>query len=452
MACASAGVAFVMWLGFPVREARGDTLELLNGIKLQGEVVSKTDQEIVMSVTVAGRTLTRKYPVSQVHAVTVGDTRQVLNERGKSGGSMTSKAKVGESKPQGKSKPDETPAEGGLRNAAAVKKLIEETGKTQPPWYEETRLNYPQTLDLSWPEPAPKGWNNQANVGQYLWDIINPNPNRWREGVKLLHHLLKINENDLATRARVMRALGEKYHNLLEDYPRAAFWWQSIGVQELLKMPGGHSTAVHLAECYWRLGNKQMAIELLKKLPDSLASIKLWADMGDVEKARQIAERARSSDPRTLALALLYVADGYRAQGQFKKALDYYKQVIALQDNVKGKDRLQRDRDRAAASSEAIRLFELTDVKRVADGTYQGNSLGYEGQVYVEVVVAGGKIEAVKITDHKEKQFYSALTDTPQKIIQKQGVKGVDATSSATITSEAIINATAKALAGANNK
>ncbi len=38
------------------------------------------------------------------------------------------------------------------------------------------------------------------------------------------------------------------------------------------------------------------------------------------------------------------------------------------------------------------------------------------------------------------------MTETPKKIIQKQGLQGVDATTSATITSEAIINATAQAL------
>jgi uncharacterized protein with FMN-binding domain len=67
----------------------------------------------------------------------------------------------------------------------------------------------------------------------------------------------------------------------------------------------------------------------------------------------------------------------------------------------------------------------------------------------VEVSVRGGRIETVRVTEHKEKQYYGALTETPAKIIQKQGVKGVDATTSATITSEAIINATAKALASA---
>ena len=68
--------------------------------------------------------------------------------------------------------------------------------------------------------------------------------------------------------------------------------------------------------------------------------------------------------------------------------------------------------------------------------------------VQVEVVVRSKRIDSVRVTQHREKQFYSALTDTPYKIIEKQGVKGVDTTSSATITSEAIINAAAKALAG----
>ena len=52
-------------------------------------------------------------------------------------------------------------------------------------------------------------------------------------------------------------------------------------------------------------------------------------------------------------------------------------------------------------------------------------------------------------TRHHEKQFYSAIEDTTAQIVKEQGFTGIDATSGATITSEAIINATAKALAGA---
>jgi uncharacterized protein with FMN-binding domain len=94
-----------------------------------------------------------------------------------------------------------------------------------------------------------------------------------------------------------------------------------------------------------------------------------------------------------------------------------------------------------------MRLFEKADVAKVADGTYKADSLGYEGPVEVEVTVQNHRIANVRVTQHKEKQFYAAISDTPAKIIAKQGVKGVDATSNATITSEAIINATSKALA-----
>ena len=63
------------------------------------------------------------------------------------------------------------------------------------------------------------------------------------------------------------------------------------------------------------------------------------------------------------------------------------------------------------------------------------------------VSVASGRISDVKVTRHTEKQWYSSITDTRRQILLKQGAKGVDATSGATITSEAILNATLKALA-----
>jgi uncharacterized protein with FMN-binding domain len=65
----------------------------------------------------------------------------------------------------------------------------------------------------------------------------------------------------------------------------------------------------------------------------------------------------------------------------------------------------------------------------------------------VAVDVTGGKIQSVKVTKHREKQFYSALTDTEHQILERQSVRGVDGTTGATITSRAIVNATAKALA-----
>ena len=92
-------------------------------------------------------------------------------------------------------------------------------------------------------------------------------------------------------------------------------------------------------------------------------------------------------------------------------------------------------------------LFDKADVSQVTDGTYKASSTGYTGALEVEVRVASGKIEGLRVTKHREKQFYAALTDTPNQILNKQSVKGIDATSRATITSQAIVNATARALA-----
>ncbi|MDP6504781.1 MAG: FMN-binding protein, partial [Planctomycetota bacterium] len=108
--------------------------------------------------------------------------------------------------------------------------------------------------------------------------------------------------------------------------------------------------------------------------------------------------------------------------------------------------RYDKVRGRAQASLQAIKLFETLDIAKVSDGTYRSSSIGYAGQVSIEVVVSNAKITKARVTQHREKQYYSSVVDTPRRIIAKNSVKGVDATTAATLTSEAIINATAKAL------
>jgi hypothetical protein len=62
------------------------------------------------------------------------------------------------------------------RTLAQVEALIAEAGRTPPAWWDSVQLNYPPTLDLSWRKT--QGWDNQRNVGQYIWDIVDPNPGR----------------------------------------------------------------------------------------------------------------------------------------------------------------------------------------------------------------------------------------------------------------------------------
>lgn len=69
-----------------------------------------------------------------------------------------------------------------------------------------------------------------------------------------------------------------------------------------------------------------------------------------------------------------------------------------------------------------------------------------KGPIELAATVTGGRTDQVEITKHKEQQHYSALSDVPVQIIIKQSFKEVDATSRATITAVAVINATAAAL------
>jgi uncharacterized protein with FMN-binding domain len=188
--------------------------------------------------------------------------------------------------------------------------------------------------------------------------------------------------------------------------------------------------------------------------PDNLKSgaklrvrmIKLWGDMGEANKAVKLADIYMRIGPDK-HIAAMYAADACRTAGRTADAMKLYQQVIDMPAGGANQGGVDRTKNRARASLEALKLADLAKVERVADGTYRAASQGYEGPVEVEVTVASRKIEAVRVTQHREKQFYSAINDVPTQIVAKQSVQGVDATSKATMTAEAIINATAKALA-----
>lgn len=388
--------------------SRADTIELANGNKVEGKVLENNAEAKTLTVEFSlGGTLTKRtVPYASVKAITVNGARTVVGE------------------------PAST-----TRTPAEVQALIAKVGSTEPDWLKSTRGSYPKTLDLSWPEKPGQGWNNQKNVGQFIWDIINPNASRWREGLKLLHQILESNPS-AELKARVMKEIGNMHFRFFQDYARAAWWWQQAGVT-VDDGPG-----IHLAECYWRLGSKQMALDTVAQSQFlQLNTIKLFGDMLETDRAVKMAEDYDEHD------AWLLAGDACRLAGRLTEAQAFYEKVINTPAPGQKPERLKRTQGRAQASLAALKLYELADVSKVADGTYKDSSLGYEAQVEVSVKVRGHKIEDVKVTQHKEKQYYSALTDVPVQIIAKQGVKGVDATSRATITGEAIINATAKALA-----
>jgi uncharacterized protein with FMN-binding domain len=415
---------FAILLALPLATS-ADTIEFLNGSRLEGSVtaIDTKGKTVTFRAVVAGRASSQTYGYGQIHAVTMKGRRHVLTPKPAS---------------DTPSSPDAGAAQS--RSKAEVEALIRDVGSTPPSWLGTTRLNYPATLDLNWPMPAPKPWNRNKNVGQFIWDTVNPNTGRWREGVRLMYHLLDVHKRPGATRTRVMTSLASMYFRFFQDYPRAAWWWRRAGTGQ------NGNDAVALAECYFRMGSKEMAKDALRGQPMRAGMIKLLGDMGETDAAVSLADRYVKAGGAPQEAHLL-AGDACRLAHRAQEAIERYQKAIDAPARGQRAKRLQKFQDRARASMAAIKLFDLSDARKVADGTYRDGSLGYAGRVEVEVAVKSGRIESVKVVKHQEKQFYSALRDTPAQIVAKQGVKGVDATSRATITAEAIINASAKALA-----
>ena len=321
------------------------------------------------------------------------------------------------------------------RTRAEVEALIEKAGTTPPDWWDSVTLDYPPTLDLAWTN-APNQRGTNQNLNLYIWNVINVNPPRWKQGAKLLFHTLSVNKNDPGKLKQSMNALAKIYHDLLQDYARAAYWWRKAGSTGCGNCPLG------LADCYHRLGNKEMAVEVLQRFnqPLSMQAIRTWAEVGEHDKALQMALDMTNKNAGPLkSLGFLIAGDVCRIAARYNEALGYYQKALE-----------GGNMPRARTALEAVKCFDALDLKKVPDGNYKDGSQGYSSIVQVAVTVKAHVIEDVKIVDHHEKQYYGSLIETPERIIQKQGVKGVDVFSSATLTSEAIIQASAKALANAS--
>ena len=402
--------------------AVADEIELLTGTRFQGKFIGQTAEGIQFRVVSGNASADMKFAVEKVHAITVGGVRRLINPKS----ALT--PKPGPTTPPLIKKP---------RTDDDLMSLIRKAGQTRPKWWDKVPLDYPETLDLT-RKTSTGGWNAYRNLDQYLVTIINPDPEKWQGAARLLHHVLDLNMGNWRAMGQTRRDLAHVYGSLLGDYARGAYWLQQARGRRV-------DNRVMLAYYYLRLGGKGLAERIASRYrSDRTANagvIRLWSSLGELDKALELAETKAQRTPDSAYLA---AGDACRRAGRYERAESYYRKVLEAK---KGSSELKKNKKRAQASIEGIKAVTSVKLGRVRDGTHPGNAIGYGGQVHVAVVVKARRIKSVKVTRHKEKGFGTSPVDVPDQIVRKQGIKGVDAVTGATLTSEAIMNATAKALA-----
>ena len=127
--------------------------------------------------------------------------------------------------------------------------------------------------------------------------------------------------------------------------------------------------------------------------------------------------------------------------------------LIAAHDSEQSEaDALQKEYDKQVAEAKAA--YEGTSTTadlKYKDGTYQGASMGFGGDITVEVTVENDKITALEVLDHsgEDDAYYNSAVAVVDTILANGSVDGVDTVSGATFSSTGIIGAVNDALSTA---
>ncbi|MCX7045770.1 MAG: tetratricopeptide repeat protein [Candidatus Sumerlaeota bacterium] len=195
----------------------------------------------------------------------------------------------------------------------------------------------------------------------------------------------------------------------------------------------GYTNAFNsLASCYAHFGEYDKALKTLDEAVRHLPKAPL--DIGN---------KATISDIR---------GDIYAEMGDMEKARASYLEAIDLfpkSQQPYGRHLLKRHAAKVQAKLDLMQRKAL-DLSKLRDGVYTGTELGYVDDVTVKVTVRDRRIADIEVT-HKEKIDQNATKIIPQRIIERQDLK-VDGITGATVTCQAIVNATYKALQQAGLK
>ena len=143
-----------------------DQVELLDGTQYTGKLLKETPDSVRFEVELAGGGGRAQIdiPVKNIYVLAVGGKKRVVNEKA---GKAAAPEKAG-----AKADPAAGKAAGGpAKTKPEVLALIKQVGSTPPDWFAATPLNYPSTLDLTWP-PKPGGPKLARELAVLDWRAI----------------------------------------------------------------------------------------------------------------------------------------------------------------------------------------------------------------------------------------------------------------------------------------
>ena len=154
-------------------------------------------------------------------------------------------------------------------------------------------------------------------------------------------------------------------------------------------------------------------------------------------------------------IAEVTVGDNSETQGIGSKAIEQLPDAIVAANGTEGVDAVSGatvtskaiftavDEALEQAKGGAAESDEATEAEGYTDGEYTAEGKGIGGKVPVTVTVKDGKVSEVTVGDNSETQGIGskAIEQLPAKIVEANGLEGVDAVSGATVTSKAIFTA-----------
>ncbi len=146
--------------------------------------------------------------------------------------------------------------------------------------------------------------------------------------------------------------------------------------------------------------------------------------------------------------------DVYARMGNIEKAKAEYGEAMRLyptSNQPAGQHVLTREMQKVRNKLDLLTIQSM-DLSKLKDGKYDGRALAYSDKhdMFVTLTMSGGKIADIQLK-HEEKIDLGATKTIPARIIEKQSLK-VDIVTGATITSQAIIDASLVVLRQAGMK